>query len=329
MATLTDSKDYHQSVLTIVRRDVATLHENLTIQQALDTIRAHGLGERIIYFYVLNSDDRLVGVVPTRRLLTAPLNQKLSDLMIRRIVTIQETATILETHDALARHKLLALPAIDQDGRISGVIDVGMFAAEAFEITERARVDEIFEAIGFRVTQVRSASPFGAFRFRFPWLMATIASGTLCALLVSSFDITLAKSVVLAFLLTLVLGLGESVSIQSMTVTIQSLRPMRPTLQWYAGALRRELGTALLLGTASGAIVGATVWLWFGAGLTAIAIGGSLIGVIGASCLFGISVPTLLHALRLDLKIAAGPMTLAIADISTILIYFGTAALLI
>jgi magnesium transporter len=87
-----------------------------------------------------------------------------------------------------------------------------------------------------------------AFRFRFPWLLATIGSGTICALLAGRFEVTLAKSLVLAFFLTMVLGLSESVSIQSMTVTIQELRATRPTLRWYAQALRREAGTALLLG---------------------------------------------------------------------------------
>ncbi|MCR1827894.1 hypothetical protein [Ectopseudomonas oleovorans] len=63
-----------------------------------------------------------------------------------------------------------------------------------------------------------------------PWLLATIASGTLCALLASLYELTLAKSIVLAFFLTLVLGLGESVSMQSMSVTIQALRSVRPNL---------------------------------------------------------------------------------------------------
>src|SRR2546426_5148193 len=100
-------------------------------------------------------------------------------------------------------------------------------------------MDELFEAIGFHISQVRDASPVRAFRFRFPWLLATIGSGLLCAVLASAFELTLAKSIALAFFLTLVLALGESVSIQSMTLTIQALHTMRPTLRWYVGAFRR------------------------------------------------------------------------------------------
>jgi magnesium transporter len=159
--------------------------------------------------------------------------------------------------------------------------------------------------------------------------LATIGSGTLCALLASAYEVTLAQSIVLAFFLTLVLGLGESVSIQTMTVTIQALRTTRPTVRWYVRAFRREAGTALLLGTACGTMVGLIVWFWRGAALPALAIGGGIWSALCAACFFGLSVPALLHALNLDPKIAAGPVTLALTDISTLLFYFSLAALLL
>jgi len=318
-----------QAVMTVARTDFAILHQGLTVQQALDDIRSRGLGERIVYFYVVDDSGALVGVVPTRRLLIAPLDQRLSEVMIRRVVTIPEEATVLEALEAFAIHRLLAFPVVDPQRRIVGVVDVSVFSDEVFDLTERDRMSEVFESIGFRVSQVRDASPLRAFRFRFPWLTATIVSGTLCALLVSAFEVTLAQALVLAFFLTLVLGLGESVSIQSMTVAIHALRSARPTLHWYAAAFRRELGTALLLGAACGVTVGLIVWLWRGTGLEAFAIGASLVMTLSAASLFGLSVPTLLHALRLDPKIAAGPITLALADLCTILIYFSLATVLL
>src|SRR5438477_11481411 len=100
------------------------------------------------------------------------------------------------------------------------------------------------------------------FRYRFPWLLATVAGGTICAMLAGAFELTLARSLVVAFFLTMVLGLNESVSAQSMSVTIQALRSARPNWRWFTGALRRELATALLLGLACGIIVAAIVWIW-------------------------------------------------------------------
>jgi len=176
---------------------------------------------------------------------------------------------------------------------------------------------------------VRDASPVRAFRFRFPWLLATIGSGTICALLASAYEATLAKSLVLAFFLALVLGLGESVSMQSMAVTVHALRTTRPTLRWYVRTFWREAGTALLLGGACGLTVGLVVWLWRGAGLGAVTIGTSILLALCGACFFGLSVPALLHAVKLDPKIAAGPVTLAITDIFTLLFYFSLAALLL
>ena len=249
--------------------------------------------------------------------------------MIRQVAAIPHTATVLEACEAFVLHRFLAFPVVDESRRIVGVVDVGLLTDEAFDIAEREQTNALFEAIGFRVSQVHDASPLRAFRFRFPWLLATIGSGTLCALLASVYAVTLAKSIVLAFFLALVLGLGESVSIQSMTVTIQALRTTQPSFGWYVRAFRREAGTALLLGAGCGTVVGLIVWLWRGTGLAGFVIGASILLALCAACFFGLSVPTVLHALRLDPKIAAGPVTLAFTDIFTLLFYFSLAAWLL
>ena len=319
----------YQPVMSIARTDVATLKEASTVEQALQEIRSYGLGERIVYFYVVDKQDRLTGVLPTRKLLTAPLDLRLSDVMIHRLVTIPKHATLFHVHEVLAHHKFLALPVVDEGQRIVGVVDVGMLTDEQFEIAERERMAELFETIGFRVSQVRDASPLRAFRFRFPWLVATIVSGLMCAVFASLFEVTLAQSIQLAFFLTLALGLGESVSIQSMSVTIQALRLMQPTLRWYGRSLRRDMATGLLLGLASGLVVGLAVWLWRGAALPAWSIGGSIVLIICSACFWGLSIPSLMHALRLDLRIASGPVTLAITDICTVLLYLGLASMLL
>src|SRR5215472_15584814 len=318
-----------QPVDTVARKDVATLRADSTIQQALDAIRQRGIGEKIVYFYVVDSEERLAGVLPTRRLLTAPLEQRVSDVMISRVVAIPQAATVLEACEAFVMHKFLAFPVVDEQRRIVGVVDVGLLTEEALDIDEPDVADELFERIGFHIAEVRDASPVRAFRYRFPWLLATIGSGTICALLASAYELTLAKSLVLTFFLTLVLGLAESVSIQSMTVTIQALHAVQPTMAWYFRALRREAGTALLLGVGCGIVVALIVWLWRGAAMAGIAIGSSILLALCAACFFGLSVPALLHALKLDPKIAAGPVTLAFTDICTLLFYLSLAAILL
>jgi magnesium transporter len=146
-------------------------------------------------------------------------------------------------------------------------------------------------------------------------------------MLAGAFETTLAQSIVLAFFITLVLGLGESVSSQSMAVTIQALRAARPTLRWYLRTLRRELKTAVLLGVSCGTMVALIAGLWRQEAAPALVIGGSIVLSLCSACVTGLSVPTLLHALRLDPKIAAGPVTFALTDILTLLFYFTFATL--
>jgi magnesium transporter len=312
-----------------VRKDYPSLRHDMTIQDALTAIRLTVVGERVIYFYVLDEAERLVGVVPTRRLLTAELNKPIAEVMIGRVVSIPHTASVLDACELFAMYRFFAFPVVDEQQHMVGIVDVSLFTEEVFDLAERQQSETIFESIGLRIEQVRGASPLKAFHFRFPWLLATITSGTLCALLASAYEATLAQALALAFFLTLVLGLGESVSVQSMTVTLQVLRTSRPSLGWYAKALRREALTAVLLGTACGAIVGLVAWVWRGAGLVAIAIGSGILLSVCIACLIGVTVPSLLHALKLDPKVSSGPITLALADIFTLLCYFTIAAVLL
>jgi len=168
--------------------------------------------------------------------------------------------------------------------------------------------------------------PYAHFDFDSRGCSPPLRAETVCALLASAFELTLAKTIVLAFFLTLVLGLGESVSIQSMTITIQALRAMQPTFGWYLRALRREAGTSIMLGFCCGVLVAAIVWVWRGTPMAAVSIGASIFLTLCAACFFGLTVPAVLHALKLDPKIAAGPVTLAFTDIFTLFFYFGMAA---
>ncbi|MEK0451328.1 MAG: MgtE1: predicted magnesium transporter [Verrucomicrobiota bacterium] len=324
-----ENSELAENVLTVAHRDVETLRASLTIAQAIDTIRSRGLGEKIVYFYVTDDDDRLCGVLPARSLLTESPEKKLSDVMRTRVATVPASATVLEACEFFAMHRFLSAPVVDEERRLAGVVDVSVFTEQVFDLAERARMDEVFDSLGFRASQVRDASAFRAFTFRFPWLLATIVSGTACALLASAFELTLAKSLVLTFFMTLVLGLGESVSVQSMTIALQSLRVTKPTLAWYVRSLLRELGTALLLGVSAGGLVAGIVCVWRGPGMPALVVGLAVLGAICNACWIGLSVPTLLRALKLDPKIAAGPVTLAIADIATLLLFFGLGSLLL
>ena len=329
--------DFNSSIVEHARKDFPLLDAKMSVAEALDRIRREGVGERVIYFFATDAEERLVGVLPTRRLLTAPLETRLEEIMVRRVVAIPASATVLEACEFFVLYKFFAFPVVDRARRVIGVVDVSLFAEEMLEMGERederrsvAHVaDDVFEALGFRLAQVRGASPWRVFRYRFPWLLATVGAGTACALLAGVFETTLAGSLVITFFLTMVLGLNESVSMQSMTLTIQALRANTLTRSWFLHNLRRELATALLLGLACGILVGAIVLIWRQDPKSAAVVGTSIAVSLVTACLFGFSVPSLLHGLKLDPKIAAGPVTLAVTDFCALAFYFSLAWLVL
>ncbi|MGZ4964434.1 MAG: magnesium transporter [Limisphaerales bacterium] len=327
----TNGKPQHldEPVLPYLRKGFAVLHHEMTAGQALAAIRTQKPSEAIVYFYVVDSTGKLIGVLPTRRLLVAPLEQPISDITVRRVVTIPHTATLAEACEFFVLYKFLAFPVVDDQHRLLGTLDVGLFTEEVFDMAERERLDDVFETIGFRISQLRGASPLKAFSHRFPWLLATITSGVLCALISGAFEMTLSKAVVVTFFLALVLGLGESVSIQSVSLAIQALHAKTPTWRWYFTALGREVAVAFLLGLASGTVAFLIVWLWRGTVVAGLVVGSTILFSFLAACTFGISIPTALHALKLDPKIAAGPITLAATDVFSLLFYFTLARIVL
>jgi CBS domain-containing protein len=138
---MTEQPDLHQPVMTIAHQDMVTLHEDFTVQQALNDIRLQGIGEKIVYFYVVDTAGRLKGVILTRRLLTTPLEQRISEIMIKRLITVPHTATIMDAYDQLVHHKLLALPVVDPQQHILGVVDASTFMDDNYikDITQRRK----------------------------------------------------------------------------------------------------------------------------------------------------------------------------------------------
>jgi len=329
--------DFNAPVADHARKDFPLLDADMAVGEALERIRREGVGERVIYFYAVDEQKRLVGVVPTRRLLTAPPETPLRAVMVSRVVAVPATASVLEACEFFVLYKFLAFPVVDEQRRVVGVIDANLFAEEILEAGEsedRERLPgvigpEFFEALGFHIEQIRGASAWRGFRFRFPWLLVTVTGGTLSAILAHFFEATLARSLVLAFFLTMVLALNESVSMQSMSVTIHALRSISVTSGWLASAFRREVATALLLGVACGLVVSTIVWVWRNDVLGAFVIGGSIALSLVTACALGVGVPSLLHRFKLDLKIAAGPVTLALADFIALVIYFTSAWLVL
>ncbi|MDO8835120.1 MAG: magnesium transporter, partial [Vicinamibacterales bacterium] len=213
-----------------------------------------------------------------------------------------------------------ALPLVDEDGRFSGTVDVTLFTDSLHDVTERQASRDVFQMIGVHLR--RGANAWRAFADRFPWLLSNIAGGLVAAFLASLFEPLLDAVIVLALFIPVVLALAESVSIQSVGLTLQSLHGARIDWRFLGGALRNEFGVAIMLGLAAGTVVGIVAWAWKSDGLVALAIGGSIALSMLTACLLGVLLPVTLRWLKRDPKVAAGPVVLALADTATLLFYF-------
>jgi magnesium transporter len=295
------------------------------VGEALEAIRRTGLAERIFYFYVVDADGHLSGVVPARKLLTEALERKIDEVMMKRVLSLPESATLMEACECFILHKFLAIPVIDSEKRLRGIIDVGLFTDEVMELSTGNNSDQLFQSIGIHVQEALHASPWKAFGIRFPWLAATVSGGVLCAGLAGAFASTLQQRVVLAVFMALVLGLGEAVAAQSLALTVQSLPASRIRWKWMKSKLHREGVTASLLGLLAGCAVALMVAAFWHDARAAVSIGGSVVLSILVSGLLGVVVPALIRIVRWDPKIAAGPITLAAADLFTVTCYLVTA----
>ncbi|MBX3006435.1 MAG: magnesium transporter [Melioribacteraceae bacterium] len=330
---MNDKSTYKKSVLEYARKDFTALNKSITVDEALKKIRNEGAGERIVYFYVVDDNDVLVGVLPTRRLLIGRPEQKIEEIMVSRVAALPHTSTVYDACEFFVTYKFLAFPVVDENRKVVGVVDVNLFTEELLsldpDIEDRSQYNDVFETIGFNISEIKNASPIKAWKIRVPWLLATVTSGTICAILTGFFEATLSESIIIAFFLTLILGLGESISIQSMTLAAQALHTAKPTLKWYTKNLIKESKTSFLLGISCGVIVSIVIVVWKGSLLTAIAVGLSILLVMIVAAFWGLTIPAVLHKTKLDPKIAAGPITLALTDICTIVFYLGLATIIL
>jgi magnesium transporter len=307
-----------------MRTEFARLQIDQTIGDALSAIRANPPSSRVTYFYVVDDDGRVRGVVPVRRLLLSPLDKRVEEIMVREVITLSKNATVLDACDFFILHRLLAFPVVDKDRRILGIVDVELYTDELIDLDRTERHNDLFQLIGVHLAEAQQSSVV-AFRRRFPWLLANVAGGILAAFLSGIFQAELEKTVALAIFIPVVLALSESVSIQSVSLAIQLLHGRRPTMQAILGKLRSEAMTGLLLGIASATAVGFVAILWLGRVRVVLALLGAILGGVTCAAVIGMSIPNLLRFFQREPRVAAGPIALASTDIVTLLVYFSLA----
>jgi magnesium transporter len=272
----------------------------------------------------MDDEDRLEGVVPTRRLLLSPPEAKVREIMVPRVVTLPSTATVNDACQLFLAHKFLAFPVMHGE-RMMGIVDVELFAEGIDDLERTKQQDDLFQLIGVHLTATQQVSPWQAFLGRFPWLLCNIGGGILAAVLAKWFDALLVEVVALALFVPVVLALSESVAIQSVTLALLVLHGQPCNLSTLKSRLAGEATTGLLLGLACGTIVAAVCLAWLGQPRVALCL---LLGIslgVTASAAFGLSMPLVLRMSGRDPQVASGPIALVAADMITLSIYFSAA----
>ncbi|MEN6449778.1 MAG: magnesium transporter [Thermoguttaceae bacterium] len=319
-----DEIDSDEPVVQHMRTELARLRVGQTVGEAIASLRAAPPPPRIVYFYVVDDDERLKGVIPARSLLLSPPETPLADIMLRRVIAIPAAATVLDACEFFVLHRFLAFPVVDSQGRLQGAIDVELYTDELRDLGGGLS-DDLFQLIGVHLARAKQASPVIAFRSRFPWLLCNITGGILAALISGIFQREIERAVALALFIPVVLALAESVSIQSVSLTLQLLHGTPPSWARIIAKLRRELIVGVMLGLAAGTLVGLAALGWKWQPRVSLCVLGGIGAGVSAAAVLGVALPCVFHRLKLDPHLAAGPVVLAVSDMITLLCYFGMA----
>jgi magnesium transporter len=310
-----------ESVTHHMRTDPTRLRLGQTAAEALEYVRKYPTAGRVVYFYVVDDNDKLMGVVPTRRLLLSEPHKLIDDIMVRSVHTIPHSATVLEACEFFTFYKLLAFPVVDEKRRLIGMVDVDLYTEELSDLDRREGNDDLFQLIGVHLSEATQKNVAHAFRSRFPWLLCNVAGGLLAAFLADAYS-DVATLILVTPFIPVVLALAESVSIQSVSLAIQTLHGLKPTWRIVARKVARELVVGFFLGAACGLLVGLVAFFWKGNAWIGLSLFLGISGsVIGAAAI-GLSMPLILKLLHRNPLVASGPIALAAADMLTLIIYF-------
>ncbi|MFM7318059.1 MAG: magnesium transporter, partial [bacterium] len=309
----------------LVRPEGIMLRADETLQQSLERIRSRPYTGQIVYFYVVDAEGRLQGVVSTRDLLLTKPDECLGQVMNRRIVKIPGDALLIDAIDFFSLYPYLAFPVVDADGRLLGTLRSDIYRESLNEIAdlEKSQPDhEIYELIGVNPADTRKGGVSNAVRQRLPWLFSNVAGGFFAALVAESYKDLLERVVVLALFVPVVLSLSESIAMQSATLGIESGQAGPLTWGRLGRILRRELLTGLCLGGACGLAVAMLGSFWQGDTWLGLVLFLSMGLSMTASALLAIVLPLVLHSFQLNPSLAAGPLALVFADLVTLTTYF-------
>jgi magnesium transporter len=323
----------------IMTTEFVSIPATWTVERALRHISDVGSAKEMVYaIYILDdASRRLVHVVSLRELVTADRDTKMTEVGDRRDpITVQPLTDREEVARIISKYNLLAVPVVDEGGHIIGIVTVDdVIDALVRETTEDAQKFGGMEALDEPYTEIGFWAMIGK---RAGWLTALFLGEMLTATAMGHFEAEIAKAVVLALFVPLIISSGGNSGSQATSLIIRSLALRELSLRdWWRVALR-ELPTGLTLGSILGTVGVVRILLWQATGwydygphygLVALTVGLALVGVVTFGSLAGSMLPFALRRLGFDPASASAPFVATLVDVTGLIIYFTVAALLL
>ncbi len=315
----------------------ARLRPEMTIIEAVGYLRKQAAAnvETIYYAYVLDPDQRLLGTVSFRDLFRGEGDKPVSSVMSAPVITVREEQAQREVSRILAQHNLLAVPVVDAQGRMKGIIT----ADDVVDVIQEAATSDMHKLGGAAVLDAPYLEVGIALmiRKRAGWLAALFLGEMLTATAMAHFQDEIARAVVLALFVPLIISSGGNAGSQATTLVIRALALGEIRLRDWWRICRREFLTGLALGSTLAAIGVVRILLWqslahtYGdhALLLAATVGISLVGVVLWGSLSGSMLPLLLRKLGFDPAAASAPFVATMVDVTGLVIYFSVASVIL
>lgn len=314
----------------IMSPQIFTLHEELTIGQAIEALRARSEDfEMVFYLYVIDVRGHLVGVCSLRDLLLRDTKETLDRVMNKQIVAVNVDTDQEEVAQLVARYNYLALPVVDHGNKLVGIITVD----DVIDIMREEETEDILRmaGVGEDEEEVLTASLGRNVMLRLPWLFAAWLGGLLAAQVIGAYE-EMTQMILLFPFIPIIIGMGGNVGTQAATIVVRGMATGRLSAAQRVSTVFREIRVSLALGVIFGGLLGLTVIASDFESVTtrslALAVSLSLVTSMVIAASVGASVPIILKRFGIDPAIATGPFVTTSIDVLGIVAYFSIASLL-
>ena len=303
----------------LVTSDYAMLRADMNVGQALHALRLEAPDAETIYHsYVVGDDRKLLGVVSLRDLILADPSTKISELMTEDVVRGEVDEDQEEIARRITRYDLLALPIIDENGCLVGIVTHD----DAMDVVSEEVTDDFHKSAGVTtaVGNMKDATIGLLYRKRVFWLVLLVFGNLFSGAGIAHFEDIIAANLVLVFFLPLLVDSGGNAGSQSSTLMVRAMATGEVVMKDWFMLLGREATVALLLGCTMAAAVSLLGYIR-GDSLVALVLAMSMVSIVMVGCVIGMSLPFVLSKFGLDPASASAPLITSVCDASGVVIY--------